>query len=109
MHILLSYCLGLLSFSVLFLTGVCPQENVLFDFLTVKEHLEFFAGLKEVPRDEIESVVSKAGSFARLEMATDTVANATKMVRLATRRFDQEVVNLATSKAYYLQATETLV
>ena len=40
------------------LKGVCPQQNVLFDFMTVKEHLEFYAGLKEVPADEIEAMVS---------------------------------------------------
>ena len=26
--------------------GLCPQHNVLFDRLTVKEHLEFFIALK---------------------------------------------------------------
>jgi ABC-type multidrug transport system ATPase subunit len=26
--------------------GVCPQHNVLFDFLTVREHLELFCALK---------------------------------------------------------------
>ena len=28
--------------------GICPQHNVLFDRLTVKEHLWFFAGLKVI-------------------------------------------------------------
>ena len=28
--------------------GLCPQHNVLFDRLTVKEHLEFFINLKVV-------------------------------------------------------------
>ena len=28
--------------------GICPQHNVLFDRLTVKEHLNFFARLKVV-------------------------------------------------------------
>lgn len=28
------------------LTGVCPQHDVLFDLLTVREHLELFAGIK---------------------------------------------------------------
>lgn len=26
--------------------GVCPQQDVLFDLLTVKEHLTFFAAVK---------------------------------------------------------------
>lgn len=28
--------------------GLCPQHNVLFDRLTVKEHLEFFSALKVI-------------------------------------------------------------
>ena len=28
---------------------MCPQQNVLFSYLTVKEHLELFAALKGVP------------------------------------------------------------
>lgn len=42
------------SFPVL---GVCPQQNVLFDFLTVKEHLEFYSGLKEVTGDATDRMV----------------------------------------------------
>lgn len=26
--------------------GVCPQQDVLFDLLTVREHLQFFAAVK---------------------------------------------------------------
>jgi ABC-type multidrug transport system ATPase subunit len=37
--------------------GVCPQQNVLFDLLTVKEHLVFFARLKGVPSNQIDAVV----------------------------------------------------
>ena len=35
--------------------GVCPQHDVLWDDLTVQEHLEFFAGLKGVPNDKVRS------------------------------------------------------
>lgn len=28
------------------MTGVCPQHDILFDNLTPKEHLEFFAAVK---------------------------------------------------------------
>lgn len=28
------------------MTGVCPQQDVLFDLLSVKEHLQFFATVK---------------------------------------------------------------
>jgi ABC-type multidrug transport system ATPase subunit len=29
--------------------GVCPQHDVLFEFLTPKEHLEIFAAFKGTP------------------------------------------------------------
>jgi len=32
--------------------GICPQHNVLFDTLSVKEHLWFFTSLKGVDRDQ---------------------------------------------------------
>eukprot|EP00899_Mesostigma_viride_P013992 jgi/Mesvir1/22594/Mv05014-RA.3 len=38
--------------------GVCPQQDVLLPYLTVREHLELFAVLKKVPRDSFRSVVA---------------------------------------------------
>ena len=42
--------------------GICPQHNVLFDRLTVNEHLKFFALLKGVPyrmmKTEVERMVA---------------------------------------------------
>ncbi|RUS76072.1 hypothetical protein EGW08_016176, partial [Elysia chlorotica] len=37
--------------------GLCPQHNILFDSMTVKEHLIFFATLKGVKRSEIKNEV----------------------------------------------------
>ena len=55
------------SSTVFFLfKGVCPQQNVLFNFLTVKEHLEFYSGLKEVPVEDTEALVNKHGSLGNL-------------------------------------------
>lgn len=39
--------------------GVCPQQNVLFDNLTVREHLVFFARLKGIPSASVQNVVQK--------------------------------------------------
>lgn len=39
--------------------GLCPQHNILFDTLTIKEHLEFYAKLKGCPSDEISEEVKK--------------------------------------------------
>ncbi|XP_064074250.1 cholesterol transporter ABCA5-like [Vanessa tameamea] len=40
--------------------GVCPQQDVLFDLLSVKEHLQFFAAVKGIPRRRISDEVHKA-------------------------------------------------
>jgi ATP-binding cassette subfamily A (ABC1) protein 3 len=34
--------------------GVCPQHDVLFEYLTPREHLTLFAAFKSTPRNEIE-------------------------------------------------------
>ncbi|EAS03349.2 ABC transporter family protein (macronuclear) [Tetrahymena thermophila SB210] len=39
--------------------GVCPQHDILFDSLTVKEHLYLFAVLKGIPYREISNIVEK--------------------------------------------------
>lgn len=41
------------------LIGVCPQQNVIFDFLTVKEHLEFYSGLKGVANSSLNSKINQ--------------------------------------------------
>ncbi|GBG28685.1 ABC transporter ATP-binding protein [Hondaea fermentalgiana] len=43
--------------SVRKIMGVCPQHNVLYPDLTVREHLEFFAALKGVKTDYIDREV----------------------------------------------------
>ena len=42
-----------------FQKGLCPQHDVLYDRLTVKEHLWFFGKLKGLSSDEIDSEVEK--------------------------------------------------
>lgn len=37
--------------------GICPQYNVLFDRLTVREHLWFCAKLKNIPEDRIDEEI----------------------------------------------------
>ena len=39
--------------------GVCPQHDILFDFLTPKEHLQLAASFKGTPRGETEANVQK--------------------------------------------------
>ncbi|KAB0791349.1 hypothetical protein PPYR_03149 [Photinus pyralis] len=57
------------------MTGVCPQHDILFDNLTPKEHLEFFASVKGIPANIRDYEVTrtlkdidlsdKADSFAK--------------------------------------------
>lgn len=39
--------------------GLCPQYNILFEDLTVKEHIYFYASLKGITRSQIEAEVNK--------------------------------------------------
>ena len=39
--------------------GVCPQHNVLFDYLTVREHLELYAAFKGISNQIIKKKVEK--------------------------------------------------
>jgi len=41
------------------MTGVCPQHDILFDLLTPREHLEFFAAVRGMPRSVIQHEVHK--------------------------------------------------
>uniref|UniRef100_A0A1B0A2W5 ABC transporter domain-containing protein n=1 Tax=Glossina pallidipes TaxID=7398 RepID=A0A1B0A2W5_GLOPL len=47
--------------------GVCPQHNVLFDDLTVADHLKFFSRLKGLRGDAIEKEVNKYLKMIELE------------------------------------------
>ena len=38
--------------------GVCSQQNTIFDYLSPLEHLKVYAGLKGVPDDKIDGMVS---------------------------------------------------
>ena len=40
--------------------GICPQHDILFEDLTIKEHLEMFSIFKGVPSDFIEQEVTKS-------------------------------------------------
>ncbi|KAF6298957.1 hypothetical protein mRhiFer1_008980 [Rhinolophus ferrumequinum] len=48
------------------LTGVCPQFNVQFDFLTVRENLRLFAKIKGIQPQEVEKEIQ--GVLLELEM-----------------------------------------
>jgi len=39
--------------------GVCPQHNILWPRMTIAEHLEIFATLKNVPKDQVKAAVQE--------------------------------------------------
>lgn len=47
--------------------GLCPQHNILFDELTVKEHLRFYSQLKGLPKSKISAEVEKYIRLLELE------------------------------------------
>jgi len=51
--------------------GLCPQHDVLFETLTVKEHLEFFGTLKGCPKSTLDDEVSDMISLLHLEDKTN--------------------------------------
>ncbi|KAM6568335.1 hypothetical protein CsatB_016320 [Cannabis sativa] len=56
--------------------GVCPQNDILFPELTVREHLEIFAKLKGVEEDSTERVVTDMVDQVGLADKINTVVNA---------------------------------
>ncbi|XP_011146554.1 ABC transporter A family member 1 isoform X4 [Harpegnathos saltator] len=56
------------------MTGVCPQHDILFDLLTPREHLEFFAAVRGISRSMIQHEVKKTLKDIDLVEKADTFA-----------------------------------
>lgn len=56
-------------------TGICPQHDVVFLSLTAREHLRFFARIRGVPQDKIESEVEQTLKEVYLDEKADTKAS----------------------------------
>ncbi|XP_029401864.1 ATP-binding cassette sub-family A member 8-B isoform X2 [Mus pahari] len=52
--------------NILRISGVCPQSNVQFDFLTVRENLRLFAKIRGIPPQDVEKEVQRV--LLELEM-----------------------------------------
>lgn len=55
--------------------GFCPQHNILFDDLTVREHIEFFCTLKGMSKDLINSEVQKFVDMLELQAKVSVAKN----------------------------------
>lgn len=51
--------------------GVCPQHDILFGDLTAEEHIELYAGLKNVPKHEIPRLTEERLKAVRLWKVKD--------------------------------------
>jgi len=56
------------------IVGFATQDNAVYPKLTVKENLEYFGTLANVPRSTLKSNIEKVIRFIRLEDATDELA-----------------------------------
>ena len=54
--------------------GICPQHDILFDDLTAREHIELYAGLKGVPKEEQEVLIQERLQLVRLLNVADVRA-----------------------------------
>lgn len=55
--------------------GLCPQHNILFDDLTVREHIEFYSRLKGLDAAEVELEVIKYVQLLELEPKIDAMSS----------------------------------
>lgn len=56
--------------------GICPQHDILFDELTVREHIEFYCRLKGFRRGAVENEVRKYVGLLNLGSKIDTPSHA---------------------------------
>ncbi|CAG8573287.1 3953_t:CDS:2 [Acaulospora colombiana] len=54
--------------------GVCPQHDILFNDLTAREHIELYAGIKNIPPVEIEKLVTERLAAVRLNKVANKPA-----------------------------------
>lgn len=54
--------------------GICPQKNVLWDNLTVREHLQMWSRIKGVPKQNVDAVTSFFIKKCGLEKKTNTLS-----------------------------------
>ena len=62
--------------------GICPQYNVLFDRLTVSEHLKFFSLLNGVPyskmKTDVETMIADLGIADKRDVKSSSLSGGMK-------------------------------
>jgi ATP-binding cassette subfamily A (ABC1) protein 3 len=54
--------------------GYCPQFDAFFEYLTVKENLETFASIRDIPKSKIQSIVNSMMEELNLAQFKDKIA-----------------------------------
>ncbi|XP_073739306.1 ABC-type organic anion transporter ABCA8-like isoform X3 [Callorhinus ursinus] len=60
--------------NIIKLTGICPQSNVQFDFLTVKENLRLFAKIKGIQSHELDKEIQRILLALEMKNIQDVLA-----------------------------------
>eukprot|EP00850_Spirogloea_muscicola_P023272 SM000343S12828 [mRNA] locus=s343:29457:40992:- [translate_table: standard] len=80
--------------------GICPQQNVLFNKLTVAEHLRLYAALKGLPSKEIareiSSMVTRLGLHDKMHAAASSLSGGMK------RKLQVAIAMIGDSKVVFL-------
>lgn len=62
--------------------GICPQYNVLFDVLTVREHMEFYSALKGVEKTsigpDVDAMIKSVGLTDKANALSSTLSGGMK-------------------------------
>lgn len=56
------------------MTGVCPQHDILFDQLSAREHLYFFAAVRGIRKRQIKAEVKRTLRDVDLYETAETIA-----------------------------------
>uniref|UniRef100_A0A0G4HPX1 ABC transporter domain-containing protein n=1 Tax=Chromera velia CCMP2878 TaxID=1169474 RepID=A0A0G4HPX1_9ALVE len=85
--------------------GVCPQHDILFMTLTVREHLQFFAMVKGVPaktrKQEIQTMIEKVGLKEKADYRAGGLSGGQK------RKLSVAIALLGGSKVVFLDEPST--
>lgn len=80
--------------------GICPQHDVLYDDMTVVEHLEFYATIKQLPLAQLKATVKKSiedvGLVEKRDQATKNLSGGQK------RKLSVAVALIGDSKIVFL-------
>lgn len=80
--------------------GYCPQHNILYDDLTVKDHLELFAVFKGMNSSDIPAAVKQA--IADVDLVEKTNVQSKRLSGGQQRRLSVAIAFIGNSKLIYL-------